>query len=114
MYIEVLHDMDGVITGCYCADTLPLNTGAPFFTMSMLPAGSEQSRINIDTLMAMEIDAASGQKAVIDATGKPVIVMVTREEYIVKNYTVDVKNVIVAPVGLALPSGMNVRSLLKK
>lgn len=114
MYIEVLHDKNGVITACYCADTLPVNAGAPLFTISNLPTDMKQARINIDTLTAMEIDAASGQKAVIDATGKPIIMTVSREEHIIKNYVVDVGNVIITPAGLVMPAGMDVRLLVKK
>ena len=91
MYIEVLHDAQGNIAACWCADTLPEKNNEPLFVAEGgLPAGHEQARLNIDTLTAMEIDAACGQKAVIDAaTGLPVIINVSRSDYIISNYYVD-------------------------
>jgi hypothetical protein len=115
MYIEVLHDALGDIKACYCVDTLPASHGSPLFTMQGgLPLGIEQARINIDTLTAMEIDAGSGQKAVIDEAGKPVLVTVDRTEYIIKTFKVDLNTDITAPGGVAFPMPMKIRLFARK
>ncbi len=115
MFIEVLHGSDGKITACYCADTLPLDSGAPIVSYSSVAPGLAQCRVNIDTLTAMEIEAASGVKAVIDpATGRPVIVKVDRAGYIMRTFDVDASNELPAPRGLALPTGFKLRGLVRK
>ncbi|MBI5902740.1 MAG: hypothetical protein HZB84_04555 [Deltaproteobacteria bacterium] len=116
MYIEVMHDSHGNITACYCADTLPQNDGAPLFTVhGGGPSGHEQARLNIDTLMAMEIDAASGQKAIINpATGAPEIKNIDRTDYIIQTFKVDTAQEITPPAGVSIPAGMKVRGLLRR
>lgn len=116
MYIEVLHDALGNITACYCVDTLPVADGSALFVMKNgVPAGFEHARINLDTLTAMEIDSASGQKAVIDpATGSPKLVTVDRAEYIMKTFKVDVTQAVTLPASLAMPANMKVRVLARK
>ena len=116
MYIEVLHDAQGNITACYCADTLPVSDGSPLFIVQGgIPAGLEQSRVNIDTLTAMEIDAACGQKAVIDAaTGQPKIVCIDRSQYIIQTYKVDLSSEITPPAGVNMPPGMKVKKFVRK
>lgn len=116
MYIEVVHDALGNIMHCYCADTLPAMDGDALFTVQGgLPEGQEQARINIDTLTAMEIDGACGQKAVIDpATGQPKLIYVDRSQYIIQTYRVDLSSEITPPTGVNIPPGMKVHCLAKK
>lgn len=116
MYIEVVHDAEGNITHCYVADTLPVQDGSPLFTVEGgLPVGEEQARINIDTMTAMEIDGACGDKAVLDpVTGEPKIVSIERAQYITENYIVDTSAVITPPVEAKIPTGMKVKGLVKK
>ncbi|WKZ32919.1 MAG: hypothetical protein QY316_00500 [Thermodesulfobacteriota bacterium] len=116
MYLEVLHDSEGNILGCYCTDSLPVNSGAPLFTIREgVPEGYEQTRINIDTLTAMEIDGASGQKAALNPeTGQPEIVNVDRAEYVMGNYKVDTAYEFTPPPGVLIPEGMKVRRLVRR
>lgn len=116
MYIEVVHDAQGNIMHCYCADTLPDRDGEALFTVQGgLPVGQEQARLNIDTLTAMEIDGACGQKAVIDTTtGQPKLIYVDRSQYIIQTYRVDLSSVVTPPSGVNIPPGMKVRGLAKK
>lgn len=115
MYVETLHDAQGNIKGCYCADTLPADDGAPLFTVEDVPAGWEQTRINLDTLTAMEVESACRSQAVTDpATGRPVIARKDRAEYLMENYTVDVSTELAPPAGPVLPTGMKMRGLKKK
>lgn len=115
MYIEVLHDSGGNIAACYCADTLPENAGSPMFSIQGgLPAGHEQARLNIDSLTAMEIEAGSGQKAVINPdTGAPEIKDIDRTDYIIQTFKVDTTQEITPPAGVAIPAGMKVRGLVR-
>lgn len=114
MYIEVLHDPNGAIAACYCADTLPVAGSTPLVSYDSLPQGLEQCRLNIDTLTAMEIEASSGQTAVLDAaTGQPRIVNIDRAQYIMENFSVNVSSDFVSPAG-ASPPGMKLRGILKK
>lgn len=112
MYIEVLHDPAGNIVSCYCADTLPVESGSPFFRIEGgTPAGYEHSRINIDTVVAMEIENSCGLKAVIDpATLEPAIVNVDRADYVMKTFKVDVNAEVYARADV-LPEGMRMRAL---
>ena len=113
MYIEVLHDKGtGVIMSCYCVDTLPKKVGAALFVTDPMPENSEQARINIDTLTAMAIDAATGTKADIIG-GKAEVIEVDRAGYIRENYKVDVSREIPLLEGLMLPEGLKVRGLIK-
>lgn len=113
MFIEVIHDPDGKITACYCADTLPIDSSSPIVSCTSVAPGLAQCRVNIDTLTAMEIEAASGVKAEIDqATGRPVIVSVDRAAYIMRTFGVDASNEI--PSGGFLPSGLKLRRLVRK
>ncbi len=91
MYIEVIHDAQGNITHCYCADTLPENNGSPLFSVGGgLPVGHEQARLNIDTLTAMEIEDACGIQAVMNPiTNQPEIKRIDRAEHIVRTFKVD-------------------------
>lgn len=117
MYIEVVHDNQGNILGCYCSDTLPVKDGSPLVEYSNLPAGTEQTRINIDTITAMEIEEACSEKAVINAvTGQPEIVKgPERAEYIRQKFTVDKGRDYAQGKALrALPPGMAMRGLVKK
>lgn len=113
MYIEVVHDTTGNIVTCYCADTLPVSEGEPIFTVQGgLPEGFEQARINLDTLTAMEIEAACGQRAVVE-DGQPKIVTIERSVYVAQNYRVDVETVITPPAGLSIPAGIKIRRIVK-
>lgn len=115
MYIEVLHDVNGDIFGCWCADTLPQNDGDALVKYDQVPAGFEQARVNIDTLLSMEIEAASGQKAVIDdATGLPKIINTDRAEYIMGTFRADLSHEIAPPAGITVPAGMKIRALARK
>lgn len=116
MYIETLHDSDGNITTCYCADTLPVNADSPMFSIhGGPPTGHEQARVNIDTLAAMEIDAASGLKAVVNpATGQPEIRNMDRAGYIIQTFKVDTTREITPLAGVSIPPGMKVRGLVRR
>lgn len=116
MYIEVLHDNIGNINHCYCVDTMPVIDGSAFFTCKEgVPGGLTQARINIDTIIAMEIEAGSGQKAMIDpVTGLPFIIFVSRSEYIIQNFLVDMNNPVIPPIGILLPAGMGMKGLTRK
>lgn len=116
MYIEVLHDSHGNIAACWCADTLPRNNGSFMFSVQGgVPAGYEQARINIDTVTAMEIEAASGQKAVMDiSTGQPGIINVDRAEHVMQAFKADVTREITPPAGALLPAGMKIRGIIRK
>ncbi len=115
MYIEVLHDPNGNIAACYCVDTLPANAGSPMFSIQGgPPPGYEQARLNIDSLTAMQIEAGSGHKAVINPdTGQPEIKNIDRTEYIIQTFKVDTAQEITPPAGVAIPPGMKVRGLLR-
>lgn len=114
MYIEVLHDAEGNIVACYCADTLPVVSDQPLFTITgEQPSGYAQARINIDTMAAMEIDAACGTKAVM-RDDKPEVVTVDRSVHIRERYMVDVSSEITPPAGIILPEGMKVRGLKRR
>ena len=113
MHIEVLHDSNtGEILGCYCADTLPKKAGGALFVLDPMPEDSEQARINIDTLTAMQIEVVTGSQAHI-INDKPVVVQVDRSIYIRENYKVDVSKELPLPEGVTLPEGLKVRSLIK-
>ena len=71
-------------------------------------------RINLDTLTAMEIDAKSGQKAVINAKGEPEIVQIDRTQYIRENFIVDMTSEVSIPANVIIPSGMKMRGLARK
>ena len=116
MYIEVIHDANGKIEHCYCTDTLPVDSGVKLFEVrGNLTPGYEQARINIDTLTAMEIDTASGQKAVIDpVTGQPKIIRVDRCEYIMNTFDIDMTAEITPPAGVQIPEGLKMKSLVRK
>ena len=117
MYIEIIHDAQGNIVGCWCADTLPEGgTDQPLVTFENgLPPGHEQVRINIDTLTAMEIEEACKQKAVVDpVTGEPKIQKLDRAQYIMANYRVDMTQNIPVPAAVKMPAGMQVRILTRK
>lgn len=115
MFIEVLHEPNGKIRACYCADTLPLESGSPIVSYDSIPAGSEQCWINIDTLTAMEIEAASGLRAVIDpATGQPAIVKIDRAEYVMQAFDVDTSKELAPSQGFAVPTGLKLRELIRK
>ena len=116
MYIEVLHDAQGNIAACWCADTLPEKNNEPLFVAEGgLPAGHEQARLNIDTLTAMEIEAASGHKAVVDPqTGQPKIVNIDRTQYIMQAFKADVTRDITLPAGVDLPVAMKVRGIIRQ
>lgn len=117
MYIEVVHDDQGNILACYCADTLPVKDGSPLVEFSNLPSGTEQSRINIDTITAMEIEEACSERAVINpGTGQPEIVKgPDRSEYVRQRFIVDKgRNLALGKSLRALPPGMAMRGLVKK
>ena len=115
MFIEVLHDSVGNIVSCYCSDTLPVSDGSPFAVHSRIPDGCAQARINIDTVTAMEIEAGSGIKAVLDeATGKPVVVNFERAGYIMGNFMVDLAAEARIPSAVNMPPGMLMRGLVRK
>ena len=113
MYIEILHDEQGNILGCYCVDTLPINLKKPLFTLSENPLNSEQARVNIDTLTAMEINQKSGQQAIVE-NGVPEIIEVDRTVYIRENYLIDMNNEIIPDSSIELPEGFKIRALIKK
>ncbi|MBI5827666.1 MAG: hypothetical protein HZB22_08065 [Deltaproteobacteria bacterium] len=80
-----------------------------------LPAGHEQARLNIDSLTAMEIEAGSGQKAVINpTTGAPEIQNIDRTDYIIQTFKVDTAQEITPPAGVSIPAGMKVRGLVRR
>lgn len=115
MFIEVLHDSVGNIVSCYCSDTLPVSDGSPFVVYSRIPDGCAQARINIDTVTAMDIEAGSGMKAVLDeATGKPAVVNVERGEYIMSNFMVDLTCKARIPSHVNMPPGMLMHGLARK
>ncbi|KKU25668.1 MAG: hypothetical protein UX37_C0016G0012 [Microgenomates group bacterium GW2011_GWA2_46_16] len=115
MYIELEHDAEGNIASCYCVDTLPASSAEKLFTRKDgTPAGLEHVRINLDTLTAMEIDAKSGQKAVINAKGEPEIVQIDRTQYIRENFIVDMTSEVSIPANVIIPSGMKMRGLARK
>ncbi len=89
MYIEVLHDDNGRIMACYCADTLPVAHGAAALTFTGVPQGLTHARLNIDTLTAIEIENGSGPRAVLDPAGQPRVEEVDRTRYIMDNFEVD-------------------------
>lgn len=113
MYIEVLHDAAGAILNCYCADTLPSDPEAALFRFrDGLPYGVEHARINLDTVGAMEIEAACGLQAVIDpSTMKPSIVDLDRALYIMRNFSVEMQETVTAPLAVRLPQGVTMRAL---
>lgn len=95
MYIEVLHDDNGRIMACYCADTFPAAEGA-MLTFTGVQQGLTHARLNIDTLTAMEIESGSGPRAVIDpATGQPRVEEMDRTRYVMDNFEVDLASVVV-------------------
>lgn len=115
MFIEVLHDSNGNIMACYCADTLPIQSSLPLVRYEQIPSGCEQARINIDTVTAMEVEAGSGDKAAIDpSTQQPVLVHIDRAEYIMNNFKADLTLDIAPPQGISLPFGMKIRGLERK
>jgi hypothetical protein len=114
MFIEVMHDEEGTIQGCYCVDTLPGELASPLFFMDNMPLGWTQARVNIDTLTLMEVEAACRERAVIDpVSGAAGIVSADRAKYIVDNFTVDLSMEYAVPAGVELPAGFNVRGLLR-
>lgn len=103
MYIEVLHDGLGRIKACYCSDTLPIEQASPMLSFAGVPEGLTHARLNIDTLTAMEIEAGSRPRAVIDpATGQPRIEEVDRARFVIDNYEVDLAELSVMPGGVGL------------
>lgn len=109
MYIEVLHDELGRIKACYCSDTLPVDPTSPILSFSGVPDGLSHARVNMDTLTAMEIEAASRPRAVIDAaTGRPVIEETDRARFVMDNYEVDLERVS-GPAG-----GMSIAGVRRK
>lgn len=114
MFVEVVHNPEGDIIGCWAANTLPEGgEEAPLVAVSQLPEGCSQARINIDTLTAMEIDQNCGQKARI-VNGEPRIVFVSYSEYISQLYRVDVSQEVQIPAGVKVPAGMKMRGLIEK
>ena len=110
MYIEVIHNGEGQIEMCYCADTLPMKNNDPLFTVAgELPEDFEQARINIDTLTAMAIDAASGPVAI-----EGEVVNISKSDHIRNTYIVDMSHEITPPEGVNIPEGFKVRSIKKK
>ncbi|MFQ5466345.1 MAG: hypothetical protein ACE5EI_10490 [Thermodesulfobacteriota bacterium] len=115
MYIETLHDREGEIKACYCADTLPAQEASPLFSMKGAPEGWEQARVNIDTLTAMEIDSACSSTVETDpASGRPVIVRSDRAGYIMENFKVDTTGSLTPCGGVRLPAGMKIRGLTRR
>lgn len=109
MYIEVIHDSEGEVVACYCADTLPSTDGEPLFKVKGmkdsegvfhhgLPPGLEQARVNIDTAVAMEIESSG----------------VERNDYVAANFRVDTKREIPTPPGVRLPEGFTLRGIARK
>lgn len=114
MYIEVMHDSDGNILSSYCADTLPVKEGAPLFYVPGGLHGLEQARVCIDTLTAMEIDQACGQKAVIDpVTNEAKIINIDKADYVIENYRINMGEEVIPPPGI-IPQGMKMRGLVRK
>ncbi len=114
MYIEVIHDQDGNIVGCWCENFYPANPGEPWVRpAAALPEGLVQARINIDTMLAMEISQESGKKAVI-VGGQPQIVDIAPSEYIMSAFKVDMSQVITPPASVQVPQGMMVRGFVRK
>lgn len=113
MYIEVLHDATGAVLNCYCADTLPSDPSAALFRLEEgLPDGLEHARVNMDTILAMEIEAACGLQAVIEPlTGKPSLVDVDRALYIMRNFMIDMTAAVVVPATVRLAWGLTMRRL---
>lgn len=111
MYIEILNDLEGNIKICYVSDSLPQKTGDMFFKMYPLPEKHEQSRIELTTQEAMEIDANTGQRAKI-INGEAQIVNVDRSEYIRENYKIDMSVEIVKTINLH--PDLKLRKLIKK
>lgn len=115
MFIEVLHDSNGNIMACYCADTLPIQSSLPLVRYEQIPSGCEQARINIDTVTAMEVEVGSGDNAVIDpVTQQPVLIHTDRAEYIMNHFKADLTLEITPPQGISLPLGMKIRGLERK
>lgn len=114
MYIEVLHDPTGEIMACYCVDTLPVSDGSPLFVMDDAPGGWIQSRVNIDTVTAMEIECACRDRAVGGAGGEPRIERTDRAEYVMANFTVDLSAEHALPEGVSLAGGMKMRGLKRR
>ena len=113
MYIEVIHDEEGHILGSYCCDTLPHLPEKPLFKLDPMPEGVTHARLNIDTAMALEIEAGSGNKAIIKE-GKPELVNIDRATYIKDNLSVDMGINLSLPAGVILPPGMKLRAVKKK
>lgn len=114
MFIEVVHNAGGDILSCWVANTLPEGGGdTPLVSVSQLPDGMAQARINIDTLTAMEIDQKCGQKAIIE-NGQAKIVFIPHAQYIAQNFKVDVTKETPIPIDVTIPAGMKVRGLIKK
>lgn len=115
MYCEIEVDATGKTVGCWLADTIP-DAGAdhPLVRhVNGLPVGHEQIRINIDTLLAMEIEEACKLKAVIDEeTGKPVMRQMDRAAYVAKNFRVNRTKSIPIPAHIKMPAGMKMRELV--
>mgnify|MGYP001565054526 CR=1 FL=1 len=102
MYIEVICDAQGGIIGCWQSDLLPETNGEPLVTFKDgLPPACSQSRINIDTMTAMEIDAESKR------TG------VDRAEYIRRTFKVNINKEITIPLGVVL-KGINIKEFTRK
>lgn len=114
MYIEVIHNQDGNILGCWCDHFYPKDHDQPWVRVQGgLPEGQVQARINIDTMLAMEISQESGEKAIIE-NGQPKIVNIVPSEYIMSTFKVDMSQVITPPASVQVPQGMLVRGLIRK
>lgn len=114
MYIEVLHDSTGEIAACCCVDTLPVSDGSPLFVMDGAPAGLIQSRANIDTATAMEIENACRERAVVGSDGEPRIDKIDRAEYVMANFIVDLSADHALPEGVELARGMRLMGLKRR
>lgn len=114
MYIELTHDAEGNIGICYCNDSLPRKDGEPLFTVKNMPADKEQVRIVLDTLIAMEIDQNSGNKAIINTEGKPEIIKIDRIQYIRDNFKVDLSEEIQKSKNIILSDKLKLRKLIRK
>lgn len=115
MYIEVLHDATGAILNCYCADTLASDPSAALFRIDEgLPDGLEHARVNMDTIMAMEIEGACGLQAVLDpSTGKPALIDVDRASHIMRSFIIDTTGAVAVPSTIRLAPGVTMRRLIK-
>lgn len=115
MYIEVIHNKVGEIRVCVCVDTLPEIPELPILVFDVSDTEDmEHARINLDTVLCMEIDQQCGQKAIINPeTQKPEIVHVDRATFIRENFKVDIGTELMVPPGLRFPEKIKLRRLAK-